>query len=144
MLQNNTILRTSITWPCLTSSSGLISCTALTSATVPLYVTITFGLQLWFIRATLSQKDTQLLSSTSYILAKAVVLISSMRLTLEIQQNPNETALHLQWWSHYNSPGMWKGGISMDTQTWNHPQIGYKVLGQMSCFLKWELLDTVC
>lgn len=42
----------------LTSSSGLMSCTALTSATVPLYVTITFGLQLWFIRATLPQTTT--------------------------------------------------------------------------------------
>lgn len=43
---------------CLTSSPGLMSCTALTSATVPLYVTITFGLQLWFIRATLPQETT--------------------------------------------------------------------------------------
>lgn len=43
-------------FPYLTSSPGLISCTALTSATVPLYVTITLGLQLWFIRATLEPK----------------------------------------------------------------------------------------
>lgn len=56
-----------------------------------------------------SNATTQQHLITSMYLTNHANALRCVRLTLEIEQIPNETALHLQWWSRYSSPVVKRG-----------------------------------
>lgn len=101
----------------LTSIPGLISFTARTSAEVPRYVTMTLGQQLWFISATLTERN-----GASDVMTqrwKKVQMAEKVhRLTLETPLIRRERAPRPPLWNRYSAP--------VSVSVWRESGVGHE------------------